>query len=101
VDLEKIKDSLQAIPGVKNVHHIHAWTITPGVNIFSTHIHTDDPSKSDDILQNATKMLKEKFDFYFSTIQVEKDCAEIDEARDIDITKGRFKTNATQGAHTS
>jgi cobalt-zinc-cadmium efflux system protein len=100
VDLEKVKDSLQRIPGVKNVHHIHAWTITPGVNIFSTHIHTDDLSNSDDILQKATKMLKEKFDFYFSTIQVEKDCAEIDEAEDIDITKGRTKTNATHGAHT-
>ena len=100
VDLEKVKDSLQAIPGVKNVHHIHAWSITPSVNIFSTHIHTDDLSKSDDILQKATKMLKEKFDFYFSTIQVEKDCAEIDEARDIDITKGSTKTDAMHGTHT-
>ena len=87
VDLEKVKGSLQAIPGVKNVHHIHAWSITPGLNIFSTHIHTDDLSKTDDILQKATKMLKEEFDFYFSTIQVEKECAEIEEARDIDITK--------------
>lgn len=87
VDLEKVKGSLQAIPGVKNVHHIHAWSITPSVNIFSTHIHTDDLSKIDDILQKATKMLKEEFDFYFSTIQVEKECAEIEEARDIDITK--------------
>ena len=75
VDLDKVKDSLEAIPGVKNVPHIHAWTITPGVNIFSTHIHTDDLSKSDDILQKATSTLKEKFDFYFSTIQVEN-CAE-------------------------
>src|ERR687895_1887991 len=101
VDLEKIKYSLEAIPGVKNVHHIHAWSITPSVNIFSTHIHADDLSKSDDILQKATKMLKEKFDFYFSTIQVEKDCAEIDEARDIDITKGSTKTDAMHGTHTS
>jgi cobalt-zinc-cadmium efflux system protein len=101
VDLEKIKDSLQAIPGVKNIHHIDAWTITPGVNIISTHVHTDDLSKSDDILQKATKMLKEKFDFYFSTIQVEKSCAEIDEARDIDITKGTTKTNAMHGTHAS
>jgi hypothetical protein len=34
-------------------------------------------------------MLKEKFRFYFSTIQVEKECAEIDEARDIDITRAK------------
>ena len=42
VDLEKVKDSLQAISGVEDVHHIHAWTITSGVNIFSTHIKTGD-----------------------------------------------------------
>lgn len=33
-------------------------------------------------------MLKEKFDFYFSTIQIEKECLEIeDDAKDIEITK--------------
>ena len=96
VDLEKVKGSLEAIQGVKDVHHIHAWSITPSVNIFSTHIHTDDLSKTDDILQMATKMLKEKFGFYFSTIQVEKECAEIDEASDIDITnQTRKKSNST------
>jgi cobalt-zinc-cadmium efflux system protein len=99
VDLDEVKESLQAIPGVKNVHHIHAWMITPGVNIFSTHIHTDELSKSDDILQKATQMLKEKFDFYFSTIQVEKECAEIDEARDIDVTKAKEGRQVSHGAH--
>jgi hypothetical protein len=34
-------------------------------------------------------MLKEKFGFYFSTIQVEKECAEIDEAEDIDIMRAK------------
>jgi cobalt-zinc-cadmium efflux system protein len=103
VDLEKVKVSLEAIPGVKNVHHIHAWTITPSVNIFSTHIHTDDLSKTDDILQKATNTLKEKFGFYFSTIQVEKECAEIDEAADIDITRVKERREASQshGGHGS
>lgn len=35
----------------------------------------------------ATKILKEKFDFYFSTIQIEKECLEMDEPEDIDIAK--------------
>jgi cobalt-zinc-cadmium efflux system protein len=100
VDLEKVKDSLQAITGVGNVHHIHAWTITPGVNIFSTHIQADDLSKSQEILREATKLLKEKFDFYFSTIQVEKECVETEESADIDITR-RSKSDATHEAHAS
>jgi cobalt-zinc-cadmium efflux system protein len=93
---------LQAIPGVENIHHIHAWSITSGVNIFSTHIKTDDLSKSQDILREATNVLKEKFDFYFSTIQVEKECVEIEEAEDIDITReGRKKVYVTQRDHES
>ncbi len=46
-------------------------------------------------------MLKEKFGFYFSTIQVEKECAEIDEAEDIDITKAKDRKQASQshGGH--
>lgn len=84
------------------VHHIHAWSVTPAVNIFSTHIHIDDLSKTDDILQKATKLLKEKFDFYFPTIQVEKGCTEIDEARDIDITQAKEGKQApSYGAHAS
>lgn len=71
VDLEQVKSSLQKIPGVKDIHHIHAWTITSGVNIFSTHIQTDDVTKTQDILMESTKILKEEFYFYFSTIQIE------------------------------
>jgi cobalt-zinc-cadmium efflux system protein len=97
IDLEKVKSALQAIPGVENIHHIHAWSITSGVNIFSTHIKTDDLSKSQDILLEATNILKEKFDFYFSTIQVEKECVEIDEAEDIDITKEESRQTLSRG----
>lgn len=87
LDLNQVKNSLQKIPGVKDIHHIHAWTITSGVNIFSTHIQTDDITKSQDILMESTKVLKEEFDFYFSTIQLEKECVEMDKSEDIDITK--------------
>ncbi|HEU4483190.1 MAG TPA: cation diffusion facilitator family transporter [Nitrososphaeraceae archaeon] len=93
VDLEQVMNSLQTIPGVKDIHHMHAWTITSGVNIFSTHIKTDDVSKTQDILKESTTILKEKFDFYFSTIQIEQECLEIEEPRDIDITKKRKQSS--------
>ena len=90
VDLEQVMKSLQKIPGVKDIHHMHAWTISSGVNIFSTHIKTDDVSKIQDILKESTKVLKENFNFYFSTVQIEQECLEIeDEPRDIDITRER------------
>lgn len=93
VDLEQVMNSLQTIPSVKDIHHMHAWTITSGVNIFSTHIKTDDVSKTQDILKESTTILKEKFDFYFSTVQIEQECLEIEEPRDIDITKKRKQSS--------
>jgi cobalt-zinc-cadmium efflux system protein len=87
VDLEQVKNSLKAITHVKDIHHMHAWTITSGVNIFSTHIKTDDSSKVQDILVESLKILKEKYDFYFSTVQIENECLETNEPDDIDITR--------------
>jgi cobalt-zinc-cadmium efflux system protein len=73
VNLEKVsKEFFASNTGVRKVHHIHAWSVTPAVNIFLTHIHIDDLPKTDDILRKATKLLKEKFDFYFPTIQVRR-----------------------------
>jgi cobalt-zinc-cadmium efflux system protein len=73
IDLEEVKKALQAIPGVKDIHHQHAWVITSGKNIFSTHMRLHDPSKSQAILEDA------------NTIQIEEECTDKGEARDIDI----------------
>ena len=87
VDVDKIKESLQSIDGVRDVHHIHAWMLTSGKNIFSAHIQINDTMKSEHILKKAHEILKEKYKFYFSTMQLEKECTDSGEAKHIDITK--------------
>jgi cobalt-zinc-cadmium efflux system protein len=87
IDLDEIKKSLESLKDVKNVHHIHAWALTSGKNIFSAHLLVDDSCKSEDVLREAHKLLKEKFNFYFSTIQIEKECSDEGEAKHIDIAK--------------
>jgi cobalt-zinc-cadmium efflux system protein len=95
VDLEKVKDSLKALPGVIDIHHMHAWTITSGIDIFSTHIKINDFTNAQDTLRESTNILKEKFSFYLSTIQMEKECLEVeDKAKDIDISKVGKKTSS-------
>mgnify|MGYP003881144499 CR=1 FL=1 len=85
--MDKIRESLGAIEGVRNVHHIHAWTLTSGKNIFSAHMLIDDVLQYDYILKKAHRILKEDFKFYFSTVQIEKECTDSGEAKHIDITK--------------
>lgn len=86
VDLDKIKGSLQSIDGVRDTHHIHAWMLTSGKNIFSAHIRIHDIMKTEYILNEAHKILKEKYKFYFSTVQLELECTDSGEAKHIDIT---------------
>lgn len=71
VDIEKIKSTLLNIKGVKSIMHIHAWTLTSNQNIFSAHIQIEDPNNSVTILRQAENLLKQKYGFYFSTLQLE------------------------------
>ncbi len=71
---------------MSGVHHIHAWTLTSDKNVFSAHLHTDAPDKMESVLEEAHDLLREKFGFYFSTIQVETECLDEDHARDLDIS---------------
>jgi cobalt-zinc-cadmium efflux system protein len=72
IDVDDIKNSLLEIDGVKSVNHPHAWVLTSGKNIFSAHLQMNDLSKSEETLNQATQLLKEKYQFYFSTLQIEK-----------------------------
>ena len=74
IDVNEVISNLQSIDGVKGIHHIHAWSLTSGKNLFSAHIAIDDKADHDEILEAAYNLLKEKFSFYFSTLQVEKSC---------------------------
>lgn len=73
LDVNEIRKELKAIDGVIKVRHPHAWVLTLNKNIFSAHLLTDDPTKIQAILEEATRLLKSKYEFYFSTLQVEEE----------------------------
>lgn len=97
VDLDDVGKSLLEIEGVSDVHHIHAWTITSGKNVFSTHIGLQDSADSSVVLIEAHRQLTEKFGFYFSTVQLEGHCTDLDEVREIDITRVTPAFGTTHG----
>lgn len=89
--------SLESIPGVKDVHHVHAWSVTSGRNLFSGHICVNDMANDGArVLREATERLRQRFKVYFSTIQVEERCLSGEEAAEaIDITKAGQRPNST------
>jgi cobalt-zinc-cadmium efflux system protein len=86
VDLKEIADALDKLPGVTGVHHLHAWTLTSNKNVFSAHVRTDKPNRAEALLTEAHDLLRNRFGFYFSTIQIETKCLDEDHAKDLDIS---------------
>ncbi len=95
IDLAKVGQSLLEIDGVSDVHHIHAWTITSGKNVFSSHIALEDGANSSAILAEAHDKLTADFGFYFSTVQLETHCTDLDEVKEMDVTRLTHSKDAT------
>jgi cobalt-zinc-cadmium efflux system protein len=85
VDLEQIRTDFAGLEGVEDVHHTHAWMITSGANVFSTHLKVQDHSRSQEILQAGQKILDNTGQFHFATMQLETEYIESPDADDIDI----------------
>jgi cobalt-zinc-cadmium efflux system protein len=73
INMEELLDELREIKGVKEIHHIHLWTITSGINAMSAHVLIDDRliSSSAHILNEIKSLLRNKYKIEHSTIQFE------------------------------
>ena len=71
IDQNEVKKALESIEGVINVHDLHIWTITSGLDSLSCHILIEDHQDSQKVLQDAIHMIEEKFKILHTTIQIE------------------------------
>jgi cobalt-zinc-cadmium efflux system protein len=71
VDQSEIKQSLLQIDGVIDVHDLHIWTITSGLDSLSCHLLVDDSTDCFKILQKAIHMVEHDFEIHHPTIQIE------------------------------
>jgi cobalt-zinc-cadmium efflux system protein len=68
LDIEKIKRQICALKGVRDVHHIHIWTICEGTVSLECHVVSDDVN----IASNVAKLLDDAFEIEHCNIQVER-----------------------------
>jgi cobalt-zinc-cadmium efflux system protein len=71
LDLSKVEQSLRAVPGVREVHDLHAWTVTSGLYALSAHVVVNDAVRQEDILSRLKGLLLEQFDLVHTTLQIE------------------------------
>ena len=87
VSLSQITEALAGIEGVADVHHAHAWALTSGKHVFSSHIRVSKGSDPQNVLFTAHALLRERFGFFFVTVQVEDRCLDESGAEQIDVMR--------------
>jgi cobalt-zinc-cadmium efflux system protein len=71
VDLGEVRRHMLATRGVIDVHDLHAWTITSGVNVLSAHVVVSAEGLGGPVLDQLGGCLSDHFDIEHSTFQIE------------------------------
>lgn len=72
VDQKQVVETLQGIEGVIDVHDLHVWSITSGLDSLSCHLLIEDQADGQEVLQQAIRLIEEQFKIQHATIQVEQ-----------------------------
>ena len=68
---EDVAAALAATEGVDDVHDLHLWTLTSGMNVATAHLVTVDGADAHDVLDRARDVLRDKHGVAHATLQVE------------------------------
>jgi cobalt-zinc-cadmium efflux system protein len=71
LDVAVVRDRLAAVPGVCDVHDLHVWTLTSGMDVASAHLSLDPAAELGTVLATAREALHEDFSIDHATLQVE------------------------------
>ncbi|HLN77281.1 MAG TPA: cation diffusion facilitator family transporter, partial [Nocardioidaceae bacterium] len=75
IDLDDVRKHLTAVPGVVDVHDLHAWTITSGIPVLSVHVTVTDECLArrgvGSMLDEFSACVAEHFDVNHATFQIE------------------------------
>ncbi len=88
IDLGAIITALTELEDVEDVHHVHSWALTGNRYVFSAHLKMPASAETDQaaLLAQAHTLLKTRFGFFFSTLQIETECLDEESAAAIDVS---------------
>jgi cobalt-zinc-cadmium efflux system protein len=82
IDLKKVKAEVENIDGVRNLHHVHIWSMNDRQVHFEGHIDLDrdmSVSQAGNLNRHISDMLHERFEIEHTTLQMEYGCCPEDE----------------------
>lgn len=71
VDVPAIRAELTALDGVEDVHDVHIWTLTSGMEVGSAHVTVNGACDPATVLSKAQELLAERHHLAHFTLQVE------------------------------
>lgn len=71
VDIREVRQHMLGIDGVSDVHDLHAWAITSGMNVVAAHVVLDASADASAVLERLECCLADDFDIEHSTLQLE------------------------------
>jgi cobalt-zinc-cadmium efflux system protein len=71
IDLAAVRTHILEADGVADVHDLHAWTITSGMNVVSAHVVLTEGADPPRVLDELCRCLSGDFDIEHSTFQLE------------------------------
>ena len=74
VDTHEIVTVLEGLDGVADIHHLHAWSLTPGKPLITLHAQVTAGYVADTVLARIKQALSDRFHIDHSTIQMETAC---------------------------
>ena len=73
VNLASLRETVTGLPGVSEIHDLHVWTLTSGVNAMSAHVVVVlDPAMHAEVLSAVHDTITKNFPIAHVTIQIEK-----------------------------
>jgi cobalt-zinc-cadmium efflux system protein len=71
IDVDEVRDRLMEIAGAHEVHDLHIWTITSGLEALSAHVVVDQQRQHDALLREIRDLVHDQFGIDHVTIQLE------------------------------
>ena len=72
VNLTAVRELVGTLPGVLEIHDLHVWTLTSGVNAMSAHVVVLDPVMHTEVLGAVHDVITTNFPIAHVTVQIEK-----------------------------
>ena len=70
IDVEEVGRAMASVPGVREVHDLHVWTVTAGFPALAAHVLSDPSEDADEVRRRVEAVLHERFEIRHTTLQV-------------------------------